>query len=112
MQKKTLVDKGKPLQGSALQRIKEDITAKWTYNSNGIEGNTLSLRETKMVLEEGVTVNGKSKEHFEVYNHKKAIDYLQTLVNADYKMPGGDNLSLHGFVMRSIEDEFFRPGKK
>ena len=106
-EKKALLDKGRPLQASALQRIKEDITVEWTYNSNSIEGNTLSLRETKMVLEEGITVKGKSlREHFEVYNHKKAIDYLQTLVNANYKMTGGDILSLHGFVMRSIEDEF------
>lgn len=106
-EKKALLEKGRPLPNSALQRIKEDITVEWTYNSNSIEGNTLSLRETKMVLEEGITVKGKSlREHFEVYNHKKAIDYLQTLVNANYKMTGGDILSLHGFVMRSIEDEF------
>jgi len=106
-EKKATLDKGRPLPSSALQRIKEDIAIEWTYNSNSIEGNTLSLRETKMVLQEGITVKGKSlREHFEVYNHQKAIDYLQTLVNAAYRMTGGDILSLHGFVMRSIEDEF------
>ena len=49
-QKKALLDKSRPLPASALQRIKEDISVEWTYNSNSIEGNTLSLRETKMVL--------------------------------------------------------------
>ncbi len=106
-QKKALLDKSRPLPASALQRIKEDISVEWTYNSNSIEGNTLSLRETKMVLQDGITVKGKSlREHFEVYNHQKAIEYLQTLVTENYTLTGKDILSLHGFVMRSIEDEF------
>lgn len=106
-EKKALLDKRRPLPSSALQRIKEDISVEWTYNSNSIEGNTLSLRETKMILQEGITVKGKSlREHFEVYNHQKAIDYLQTLLNTKYKITSLDILSLHGLVMRSIEDEF------
>lgn len=106
-EKKALLDKGRPLPPIALQRIKEDISVEWTYNSNSIEGNTLSLRETKMVLQEGITVKGKSlREHFEVYNHQKAIEYLQTLLHKTYKITGQDVLALHGLVMRSIEDEF------
>lgn len=52
----------------------------WTYNSNAIEGNTLTIYETKIILE-GITVEGKSlKEHLGVINHKEAISYLESLV--------------------------------
>ena len=106
-EKKVLLDKGRPLLASVLHRIKEDLSIEWIYNSNSIEGNTLSLRKTKMVLQDGITVKVKSlREHFEVYSHQKAIEYLQTLVKDNYKISGKDILSLHGFVMRSIEDEF------
>jgi len=106
-EKKARLDQARPLPGSALQRIKTDLSLEWTYNSNGIEGNTLSLRETQMVLKEGITVNGKSlREHFEAYNHDKAIDYLYTLVNDQYTLRSIDILSLHGLVLRSIEDDY------
>ena len=56
------------------------INLELTYNSNGIEGNTLTLRETQVVLE-GIVVDGKSiKEHLEAINHEKAIIYLDDLV--------------------------------
>lgn len=106
-EKKLKLDNSRPLPGSALNRIKTDLNLEWTYNSNSIEGNTLSLKETQMVLQEGLTVSGKSlREHFEVYNHEKAIDYLYTLVNDRYKLRSIDVLSLHGYVLRSIEDEY------
>ena len=64
-EKKVLLDKGRPLLASDLHRIKEDLSIEWIYNSNSIEGNTLSLRKTKMVLQDGITVKVKSlREHF------------------------------------------------
>ena len=106
-EKKALIQRGRPLPAMALQKIKEDFTIEWTYNSNSIEGNTLSLRETKMVLLDGITIKGKSlREHFEAHNHEKAIDYLHSLVNTKYTLRSIDILSLHGLVMRSIEDGF------
>ncbi|MFC3365832.1 Fic family protein [Pedobacter fastidiosus] len=106
-EKKAKLDESRPLPNSALQRIKTDLSLEWTYNSNSIEGNTLSLKETQMVLQEGMTVKGKSlREHFEVYNHEKAIDYLYTLVKDSYTIRSIDILSLHGLVLRSIEDDF------
>ncbi|WP_145860249.1 Fic family protein [Pedobacter suwonensis] len=106
-EKKAKLETSRPLPNSALHRIKEDLTLEWTYNSNSIEGNTLSLKETQMVLQEGITVKGKSlREHFEAYNHEKAIDYLYTLVNKDYTLRSIDILSLHGLVLRSIEDDY------
>ncbi|WP_316827161.1 Fic family protein [Pedobacter miscanthi] len=105
--KKTKLENSRPLPNSALHRIKEDLTLEWTYNSNSIEGNTLSLKETQMVLQEGITIKGKSlREHFEAFNHEKAIDYLYTLVNNKYILRSIDILSLHGLVLRSIEDDY------
>lgn len=97
----------RPLPNVALQKIKEALTIEWTYNSNSIEGNTLNLRETQLVLQEGITIKGKSlREHFEAKNHEHAINYLYTLVNPDYVIYSGDVLSLHSLVLRSIEDDF------
>ena len=73
--KKAILQKARPLPKMALQKIKESLSVEWTYNSNSIEGNTLTLQETQLVLKEGITIRGKSlREHFEVHNHEKAID--------------------------------------
>lgn len=105
--KKQVLQTSRPLPNIALNKIKESLSIEWTYNSNSIEGNTLSLRETQMVLQEGITVKGKSlREHFETHNHDKAIDYLFSIVNDDYILRSIDILSIHGLVLRSIEDDF------
>lgn len=106
-EKKQVLQSSRPLPTIALHKIRESLSVEWTYNSNGIEGNTLSLRETQMVLQEGITVKGKSlREHFETHNHDKAIDYLFSIINDDYKLRSIDILSLHGLVLRSIEEDF------
>jgi Fic family protein len=106
-QKKQDLQASRPLPNIALNKIRESLSIEWTYNSNSIEGNTLSLRETQMVLQEGITIKGKSlREHFETHNHDKAIDYLFSIINDDYVLRSIDVLSLHGLVLRSIEDDF------
>ncbi|MDK6460148.1 hypothetical protein, partial [Klebsiella aerogenes] len=63
------------------ERLNEEFLIEYTYNSNAIEGNTLTLRETDMVLR-GLTVDQKSlKEHLEVIGHKEAFDYVKQLVS-------------------------------
>jgi Fic family protein len=105
--KKAMLNKFRPLPNIAVSKIKEALTIEWTYNSNSIEGNTLNLRETQMVLQEGITIKGKSlREHFEAKNHEKAIDYLYEVVSENYILRSIDILSLHGLVLRSIEDDF------
>lgn len=105
--KLAVLNQSRPLPAIALHKIKESLTIEWTYNSNSIEGNTLTLRETQMVLQEGITVKGKSlREHFEAKNHEKAIEYLYSLVNENYTLRSIDILSLHELVLRMIEDEF------
>lgn len=105
--KKQNLQASRPLPNIALNKIRESLSIEWTYNSNSIEGNTLSLRETQMVLQEGITIKGKSlREHFEAHNHDKAIDYLFSIINDNYVLRSIDILSLHGLVLRSIEDDF------
>ena len=105
--KHKLLATSRPLPNAALLKIRESLNIEWTYNSNGIEGNTLNLRETQMVLQEGVTIKGKSlREHFEAKNHERAINYLHNLVNEDYKLRSIDILSLHGLVLQNIEEDF------
>ncbi len=106
-QKKQDLQASRPLPNIALNKIRESLSIEWTYNSNSIEGNTLSLRETQMVLQEGITIKGKSlREHFEAHNHDKAIDYLFSIIKDDYVLRSIDILSLHGLVLRSIEEDF------
>ena len=105
--KKKHLQSSRPLPAIALNKIRESLSIEWTYNSNSIEGNTMSLRETQMVLQEGITVKGKSlREHFETHNHDKAIDYLYSIINEEYTLRSIDILSLHGLVLRSIEEDF------
>ncbi|MEO6347716.1 MAG: Fic family protein, partial [Aquaticitalea sp.] len=96
----------RPLPQTALYKIKEVLKVEWTYNSNSIEGNTLTLRETQMVLQEGITIKGKSlREHFEAKNHENAINYLYKMVDTDAVFSSQDILALHSLVLRSIEDD-------
>lgn len=107
LEKRDFIKKSRPLPALALNKIKESLNLEWTYNSNSIEGNSLTLRETKVILEDGMTIHGKTlREHFEAYNHAKAIDFLYTLVKKNYKLKVGDILSLHKIVLNSIEDHY------
>ena len=105
--KKTELDKLRPIPSYALQSIKESMTLEWTYNSNSIEGNTLTLQETKMVIEEGFTIKGKSlREHFEAVNHQDAILYVESLITENYVLTEKDILKVHELVLHKIEKEF------
>ena len=106
-EKKTILDKNRPFPSLFIEKIKENLSFEWTYNSNAIEGNTITLRETQLILQEGITIKGKSlREHFETFNHNKAIDYLYTLVKPDYFFREIDILNLHGLVLNNIEEHF------
>lgn len=106
-EKKNKLNSKRPLSASALQNINENLFLEWTYNSNSIEGNTLTLQETRIVLQEGMTVKGKSlREHFETTNHHEAIDYLEGLVKPDYVITERDILDIHAIVLSKIEKDF------
>lgn len=106
-QKKAELDKLRPLPTYALKSIKDSLMIEWTYNSNSIEGNTLTLQETKMVIEEGFTIKGKSlREHFEAVNHQEAIELVESLISDHYILRETDILNIHELVLQKIEKDF------
>lgn len=106
-QKKKILDSKRPLPKPVLERIMEDFSIELTYNSNAIEGNTLTLVETKMVLEEGITIKGKPlKYHLEAKNHKEAIDLLEKTVNAKTKVTEELLNFIHAIILKDIEKEY------
>lgn len=77
---KAELDTRRPLTAGELKRLQEEFLVEFTYNSNAIEGNTLTLRETALVLE-GVTIDKKPlKDHLEAVGHRDAFLYVQQLV--------------------------------
>ncbi|CUS03799.2 conserved protein of unknown function [Candidatus Promineifilum breve] len=104
--KKAELDARRPLPAPAVRRLEEQLAVEWTYNSNAIEGNTLTLRETQLILEQGVTIGGKSlREHFEVVNHREAIGLVESLAAGNEPITPGTVRRLHALVMARIDDE-------
>jgi len=69
--KKAQLDGLRPLPVASVNSLRDEILVEWIYNSNAIEGSTITLQETRLILETGLTVGRKSlREHFEVINHK------------------------------------------
>lgn len=102
---KTELDSKRPIPKETLKSLKESINLEWIYNSNGIEGNTLTLRETQVVLE-GITIGGKSiKEHLEAINHERAIIYLEDLVKDNKPITEWNIKSIHQLILKGIDDE-------
>lgn len=102
---KRKLDRKRPIPKETLKSLKETINLEWTYNSNGIEGNTLTLRETQVVLE-GITVGGKSiKEHLEAINHEKAILYLDDLVKDKEPINEWNIKNIHQLILKDIDNE-------
>lgn len=103
-QKKAALDALRPLPPAALAKLTEQLDIEWTYHSNAIEGNTLTLRETQLILERGLTVGGKSlREHFEVINHREAIRYVEALAGSDEPLTPFHLRQLHALVMARID---------
>ncbi|MEA1961420.1 MAG: Fic family protein [Bacillota bacterium] len=104
LKKKQLDDK-RPLPVHTVKSLWENMLVEWTYNSNAIEGNTLTIYETRVVLE-GMTVGGKTmNEHLEVINHKDAIVYLEELVKNNTGLSEWDIKNIHRLVLKRINDD-------
>lgn len=107
VQKKQQLDRLRPLSRSLVNRLREQVIIEWTYNSNAIEGTSLSLRETELIIEHGLTIKGKPlKEHFEAINHKDAILFVEDLVKKG-KFTINQLLlrQIHQLVMKEIDTE-------
>jgi Fic family protein len=105
-QKKAQLDGLRPLPAAAVRRLNEQLTIEWIYNSNAIEGNTLTLRETQLILETGLTIGGKSlREHFEVINHKEAIEYVEALATGEDPITPFHVRQIHRLILTRIDDD-------
>jgi Fic family protein len=99
----------RPLPKSALLKIKERFDIEMTYNSNAIEGNSLTLKETYLVINEGITIKGKPlKDHLEAKSHKEALDYLYELVQKEKRATISERLIrlFHQIVTQDIDREW------
>jgi len=102
---KNRLDNLRPLPTHTARSLHEQQVLEWTYHSNAIEGNTLTLKETKIVLE-GITIGGKSlREHFEVINHKEAIDYVEGIVEMQNALNEWQIKSIHHLVLKNVDDK-------
>lgn len=87
-------------------RIAQALELEYTFESNRIEGNTMTLRETDLVINEGLTISGKSmREHLEAINHQEAIAFIKDLMNKNTALIEREVLSIHNLILRGIHPE-------
>jgi Fic family protein len=105
--KKEKLDSLRPLDKNQVQNLKNVYDTQLTYHSNAIEGNTLTYSETKLILNEGITIGGKSvNEHLEVINHQEAISYIEELVNINTKdITLRDIKNIHHLILKGIDKQ-------
>jgi len=102
---KSKLDRHRPLSTDMSKNLHEDLVLKWTFNSNAIEGNTLTMQETKVALE-GITIGGKSlREHFEAINHKDAILFVEKLATKGELLSEHDIRSIHSLILKNIDEQ-------
>jgi len=87
-------------------KVAKAFDIEYTYESNKIEGNTLTLQETALVIEKGLTIGGKTlNEHLEAINHAHAIDYIKDLAKEKNTITERDILQIHALILQGISQE-------
>lgn len=106
-EKKNRLDQARPLPDGLVRNLDDWFRVELTYTSNAIEGNTLTRRETALVVEKGLTVGGKSLvEHLEATNHAQALDWVKTRVTGPPNaITERDILHIHEMILKGIDDE-------
>ena len=103
--KKMELDSRRPLTEGELERLTEEFVVEYTYNSNAIEGNTLTLRETDMVLR-GLTIDRKPlKDHMEAVGHKEAFDFVRDLVKKQETLSENIIKQIHYLVLADKRED-------
>lgn len=104
--KKERLDNYRPLPDELIKNLEEWFRIELTYTSNAIEGNTLTRQETAMVVEEGLTVQGKSlTEHQEAINHAEAFNFIKILASKKrQELTARDILDIHSIILSKIDD--------
>ena len=103
--KKAELDSRRPLTAGEAERLKEEFVVEYTYNSNAIEGNTLTLRETDLVLR-GLTIEQKPlKDHMEAVGHKEAFDFVSELVKENVPISESIIKQIHYLVLADKRED-------
>lgn len=98
------IDSFRPFSTNVTKSLHDKLVVEWTYNSNAIEGNTLTMSETKVVLE-GITVGGKSVvEHLETINHKEAILFIEDLIHNKEQLTEWNLKNIHTLILKEIDN--------
>lgn len=107
--KKNALNSLRPLPVIAVQKLREQFELEMTYNSNAIEGNSLTLKETFLVISEGITIKGKPlKDHLEAKNHTEALSFVFDLVDTEKQHTFPEQLirTLHQLIVLDTEKEW------
>jgi Fic family protein len=103
---KSHLDSFRPLDSTHVAKLDRYFEEYYTYDSTSIEGNTLTLQETTLVLNKGITIGGKSmREHLEVINHNEAIEYIKTIVKNRENFNQKTLLDIHYLILKSIDTQ-------
>jgi Fic family protein len=106
--KKSRIDGHRPLPADSVKSLREDFAVRYAHNTTALEGNTLTLRETQVVIESGLVIAGKPlREHLEVVNVVDALRRVDDLVAETRPLTEGDIRDLHALLMQKLVD---RPG--
>jgi len=98
------INQHRPFSKGLANSLHEKLIVEWTYNSNAIEGNTLTLSETKVVLE-GITIGGKSMvEHLETINHREAILFIEELISNKEILSEWNIKNIHALILKEIDN--------
>ncbi|PIR75650.1 MAG: cell filamentation protein Fic [Candidatus Magasanikbacteria bacterium CG_4_9_14_0_2_um_filter_42_11] len=99
----------RPLPKTAVEKLRDQLRIEMTYNSNAIEGNSLTLKETFLVINEGLTVKGKPlKDHLEAKDHYSALSYLYELIKHGKKNTLSEHLikQIHTIIVQETDKEW------
>ena len=105
--KKRQLDSYRPLPDTIVRNLDDWFRVELTYTSNAIEGNTLTRRETALVVEKGLTIGGKSLiEHLEATNHAHALDWVKEQIKRKPQaVTEKDILLIHDIILKGIDDQ-------
>ncbi|KWW96732.1 Fic family protein [Hydrogenibacillus schlegelii] len=100
------LDRTRPLTPAEARRLREYLLVEWTHHSTALEGNTLDLGETRLVLLDGLTIGGKTlREHLEVVDHRDAIEWMESVVREKQPLSEGLIRELNRLVLKSTLPE-------
>lgn len=103
---KKKLDSKRPLTKGEIERLRDEFLIEFTYNTNAIEGNTLTLQETALIINEGITIAEKSlREHLEVIGHKEAYLYIEQLVKDKTELSEWEIKNIHSLILMDKPDD-------